>query len=355
MSYVLFESCKVVAGYKRAMILDIQRRTYYFIPVEYCTLINPDGVLTWSSSISKENYDDFLEFLVSEELVFDCPPGLVKNFVPGRTIEWDCPSRISNAIIELASIRNDNYCPLLNDILQQLDALSCRHIEVRSVETTDRDSLEKLIGILTTCSPAAYALSISISPDEADAIVDLLQSEAGVYRTNIFGWSENKTIVFNENNHGNIFFTTHIYTQTLCGIVNQDYFTINIDFFEESRRHNTCLNRKIAIDAAGNIRNCLGMTKIYGNILDTRLADVAGSGEFQQLWSVSKDRITVCSDCEFRHVCTDCRAYLENPEDILSKPLKCGYDPYTNTWGDWSTNPLKQEAIAYYEMNTVLI
>ena len=32
----------------------------------------------------------------------------------------------------------------------------------------------------------------------------------------------------------------------------------------------------------------------------------------------------------------------------LSKPLKCGYNPYTNEWADWSTNPLKQETIEYY-------
>lgn len=34
--------------------------------------------------------------------------------------------------------------------------------------------------------------------------------------------------------------------------------------------------------------------------------------------------------------------------DILSKPLKCGYNPYTGEWSDWSTNPLKQKAIEFY-------
>jgi hypothetical protein len=41
---------------------------------------------------------------------------------------------------------------------------------------------------------------------------------------------------------------------------------------------------------------------------------------------------------------------LENPEDILSKPLKCGYNPYTCEWEDWSTNPLKEKAIKYYNL-----
>jgi hypothetical protein len=58
----------------------------------------------------------------------------------------------------------------------------------------------------------------------------------------------------------------------------------------------------------------------------------------------------VCKDCEFRYICTDCRAYLEDPYNEYSKPLKCGYDPYTGEWSEWSTNPLKQAAIKYYGM-----
>ena len=47
-------------------------------------------------------------------------------------------------------------------------------------------------------------------------------------------------------------------------------------------------------------------------------------------------------------------AYLEDPENILSKPLKCGYNPYTCEWEEWSTNPLKQKAIEYYGMQDLV-
>jgi hypothetical protein len=39
---------------------------------------------------------------------------------------------------------------------------------------------------------------------------------------------------------------------------------------------------------------------------------------------------------------------VENPRDPYSKPLKCGYNPYTAEWAEWSQHPLKQDAIAYY-------
>jgi hypothetical protein len=70
--------------------------------------------------------------------------------------------------------------------------------------------------------------------------------------------------------------------------------------------------------------------------------------------NLDMDEITKCKDCEFKHICTDCRAYLENPDDQYSAPLKCGYDPYTCEWEEWSTNPLKQKAIEFYGMQELV-
>lgn len=76
--------------------------------------------------------------------------------------------------------------------------------------------------------------------------------------------------------------------------------------------------------------------------------------DFKKYWYIHKDQIEVCKDCEFRYICTDCRAYLEDPDNLYSKPLKCGYDPYTCEWEEWSTNPLKQQAIEYYGMQELV-
>jgi SPASM domain peptide maturase of grasp-with-spasm system len=135
-----------------------------------------------------------------------------------------------------------------------------------------------------------------------------------------------------------------------CGVVHPAYFTMNIPHYTESLAHNTCLNRKISIDIEGNIKNCPSMKESFGNIKDTTLEEAINKPGFKKYWNITKDQITKCKDCEFRHVCTDCRAYLENPDDMYSAPLKCGYDPYTCEWEEWSTNPLKQQAIAHYGM-----
>lgn len=93
------------------------------------------------------------------------------------------------------------------------------------------------------------------------------------------------------------------------------------------------------------------MKESFGNIKNITFQGALKAKDFKKYWNINKDKISVCKDCEFRHICTDCRAYIENPEDIYSKPLKCGYDPYTATWEEWSTNPLKQKAKAYYNID----
>ncbi len=155
----------------------------------------------------------------------------------------------------------------------------------------------------------------------------------------------------NENGMGTIFFVAdNIVNKLNCGNINKDYFSFTMDHYTESQHHNTCLNRKISIDVDGNIKNCPSMKDNFGNIKDTTLEEAINKPHFKKYWNIKKDDISVCKDCEFRHICTDCRAYIENPQDITSKPLKCGYNPYTAEWQEWSVNPLKQKAIEYYKI-----
>ena len=96
------------------------------------------------------------------------------------------------------------------------------------------------------------------------------------------------------------------------------------------------------------------MVQSFGNIKESTLAEALNHPGFKKHWNITKDQVAVCKDCEFRYICTDCRAYLEKPDDQYSKPLKCGYNPYTNTWEAWSASPLKQKAIDFYGMKDLV-
>ena len=101
------------------------------------------------------------------------------------------------------------------------------------------------------------------------------------------------------------------------------------------------------------------MPQIFGNIKNTSLEEALGQPDFKKYWNLTKDHIEVCKDCEFRYICTDCRAYTERTHTRsegldISKPLKCGYNPYTGEWEEWSTNPLKEKAIKHYGMEVLV-
>ena len=145
----------------------------------------------------------------------------------------------------------------------------------------------------------------------------------------------------------------HIKSCLDCGVVSSNYFSPNVKTFTESLAYNSCLHGKISVDVNGIIKNCPSMKEGFGYVEKIRLEDALNARTFKQLWVVTKDQIDVCKDCEFRYVCTDCRAYVEEPEDPLSKPLKCGYDPYSSTWDDWRKNPLKQKTMDHYKLNMI--
>ncbi len=71
------------------------------------------------------------------------------------------------------------------------------------------------------------------------------------------------------------------------------------------------------------------MKKSFGNIKDTTLEEALEKPGFKDLWSIKKDDIQVCKDCEFRYMCSDCRVYVKDSSNIFSKPKYCTYNPYT--------------------------
>lgn len=68
---------------------------------------------------------------------------------------------------------------------------------------------------------------------------------------------------------------------------------------------------------------------IYEN---RNLKEISSKESFRKYWYINKDQIIICKDCEYRNMCSDCLAFICDQKDILSKPLKCSYDPYCCYW-----------------------
>jgi SPASM domain peptide maturase of grasp-with-spasm system len=107
---------------------------------------------------------------------------------------------------------------------------------------------------------------------------------------------------------------------------------VTVDHFTEALQFNTCLNRKISICADGEIKACPAIGHSCGNVASVSLEAAARDPVLVQLGGITKDQVAVCRDCEFRYICTDCRAFTAEPGNQYSKPAKCSYDPYSAIW-----------------------
>lgn len=258
-------------------------------------------------------------------------------------------SIITNAIINISNNINS-----LSNIFAELDLLFCENIElvIENIgDVLDLQIIEKAIEQSSIENISLHICNLALSKYIFEAFLknNLRITNINVYKSDTF-----KSVFLTDKINTKITYTLDSFKDISCGVVASSIFNLHENHINESFHHNSCLNRKISIDSSGNIKNCPSMKESFGNIQDTTLTEAIEKPGFKKYWDINKDKILVCKDCEFRYICTDCRAYVEDPEDILSKPLKCGYNPYTGEWSEWSTNPLKQKAIDFYGMREMV-
>ncbi|AZA82973.1 grasp-with-spasm system SPASM domain peptide maturase [Chryseobacterium lactis] len=348
----LFSSCKITLGAKNSIILDVQRDSYVSIPnTLFFVIKNLD-----SSSIEsvrhdvdeedKEVFDSYIVFLVKNEFGFitDKP----NNFIYFDYEKIDIPS--NNCIIEFSSSIVD-----YNTIVSQLETIKVQALHINTYSKIDLTQIEELLNPIFNNTSIKF-VSLLLMYNRGIKENDLLKLGYNYpFLSQLFVYSS----PFEKSVYGeflNIHYTLEAQVSIKsCGQIKSDYFSCNDYLYSESHCFNSCLAGKISIDKYGNIKNCPSMTQSFGNIKETNLEEALNHKDFKKYWKLSKDQIEVCKDCEFRYICTDCRAYTElihlDKEGLdVSKPLKCGYNPYTAEWEEWSTNPIKQNAIRYYGM-----
>ncbi|MGV3503488.1 MAG: grasp-with-spasm system SPASM domain peptide maturase [Adhaeribacter sp.] len=357
----LHADCLPVKGACRSAIYDLTRNGLIFFPSDYYPVLDYLGSGPIGAQLEKledpqekQLVLDFIAFLEGQELVCYLEnPALF----PPMPEQWDCPAQIQHALVDVNQVSHD-----FPRIFEDLDALGCQYVQVRSFSNLlQLPDLYQLVEAARHKSIQGLELLLPYDPGISDADwVRLVEDQALISSLTIHSAPGARTLVVDygcdEETGRYIRKEIKVLTQQIsshhhCGLISVKHLNApTVENFFETKSFNGCLNRKVAVDAAGEIRNCPSMATSYGNIRDTSLPQAIARAGFRDLWGISKDQIAVCRDCELRHACSDCRAYLENPADIYSKPLKCGYNPYTAAWEEWSRHPQKQAAIAFYQV-----
>ncbi|MFA0961069.1 grasp-with-spasm system SPASM domain peptide maturase [Roseivirga sp. BDSF3-8] len=333
----LYANCKVTEGARRSIVCDLWHSRYDFIPNMLAYLLKEhDGM---SLEEIKAHYDHEHDDVIEEYYDF-----LLKNgygfytdephLFPALPEGYRHPGRISNAIIDMDRQSGHDYKSLFG----QLEALGCKAVQIRAYDPCPPAEWVRIMDcLLDTHIQAVEILTPHMDNVPPSEWIKVVNTYPRIGSFAVHGSPEDEV----KETPGQVpvaFIKQVISDDTHCGLVHPAFFSINIDGYTESREANNCLNGKISIDRQGQLCNCPSLPERYGHVSEVSLAEALAMQDFVRYDSITKDSVSVCSDCEFRYICSDCRAFTHEKDygteapKKYGKPAKCTYDPYTATW-----------------------
>lgn len=342
--FMMFADCIPVKGAARSAIYDLSRRKLVSFASRFLPLIEQlagrsleEACAALSTEAERKTLRNLVDYLLANELgTWTRNPAAFPPISRQRTAS----ARIHDAIVDVRAIKHDFVA-----IFAELDALGCKYVQIRAysplLSLQDLDALA-----IEALHKSILGLELLIPHDELvypdERLLELMDRRRIISRLVVHTAPVDRVLASSPDEapgapNGRVirYIQERVPDAAHCGTINSRNLSVpTTTLFTELLAHNGCLNRKIAIDELGQIKGCPAMAHVAGQFGKTSLAEAAASREITRWWDVAKDGIEVCKDCEFRYVCTDCRAHLSDPANPLSKPAKCSYDPYTGRWLD---------------------
>lgn len=342
---ILSGSCKVVDGYSRSIVIDYSRNNLYFITHQYSNLLKLLNRNKISSILNEledhesiEYFNDFLRFLMENELIFLVDDATL--FPEKSDFDFEEHTILQDVIIEMdqSHYSRNIFMRVIND----LKLTKCEDFQLRMLSDFNFDFLNEILDIINDTSCNYLEIHCTYNDYTNNETLHGFVEE-NVLISKIFVYNSpkvDKYVVINDVGEmntialGEIWYLDYPFDNgNSCGLINFENLSF-IDTYSHNRlkSKNGCLYKKLTIDIHGNIKNCPSIKKNFGNIEKDSILEILKSPQFTELWYVHKDQIETCKICEFRYNCTDCRAFISNREDIYSKPSKCNYNPITCEW-----------------------
>jgi len=309
----LASNCFFVKGYKMNLLFDTQNKLWYHIKE------NEEELLSENLERSKK------EYLYNHGIILKYP-NFLQDRLPQVNTDYISPQHCESVILDFNS--KSPYDAI--DALKKLDSLNLVNAQLRFFAIPNPVKLKEIIEFLDYLTIESVEIILPFSEDllnlfESD---DFLEKSSKVFR--VFMHSVNLGNSFRKSEIKKIYFSNEmIVDDSNCGKISPFNFSQNSKHYYKSRNFNSCLFKKIGIDVNGNIRNCPSLPEKIGNITDLNLnLDLTQFSTDK----IKKDDIEVCQDCEFRHICTDCRAFTDSKSRPNARPSKCNYNPYIAKW-----------------------
>ncbi|MDO4726058.1 MAG: grasp-with-spasm system SPASM domain peptide maturase [Porphyromonadaceae bacterium] len=313
--FSIYNCCFITKGFSRGCLIDVERNLHCSVPLELCNILDNKQIS------EKSDFFEHIEFLRNEGFLYFTDPNEVDSYSHNEIFT---PFVFNNLIFDVSNI---------DDFFSRIQKINSNEIETIQIRFYFKLNIQQIYSVLCyLVERDFYSIELLFNHDENNSTEEYLK----IYNSYEY---ITKLVVFNYMSDiypkiKNIFFVQQeLESENQCGKISENLFCPNLRTFLSAKTANSCLYKKISIDKKGYIKNCPSMNKSYGNIDDNiTLKEALSIPDFTKLWHITKDQIEVCKDCEFRYICTDCRCFITDKNNILSKPKNCKYNPYSTEW-----------------------
>ena len=354
--WMLYPNVVTTKGYNRSVIADLYRRRFRYIPNLLTDILVglKDQPLTGEMLLSKVDPDsrdelsDQLQLLLAEDYLLQSSRTMHERLsVP--VAEKTPETLITDCIIEL----NEDSSYSLPTFFKILNGLGVKFVEIRFLDVS---SFEKNFREIQENLADSVIESLQMLAPFDESICAVLKNEYRDFeRLNLFTfYNASVSIPFDDVVFGVRFSSQKRIDNSMCGCISPDYFTFDLQNDRLNKTQNNCLAGKLSIDFTGKIKNCPSKLSDYGSLKETNLEDLVNASEFQTDWLITKEKVLICSDCEFRWMCSDCRVFIQDKNNPFSKPAKCKYNPYISKWG-WEEGYLPEHETGISIINNKVV
>ncbi|WP_306354069.1 grasp-with-spasm system SPASM domain peptide maturase [Flavobacterium sp. '19STA2R22 D10 B1'] len=323
----LFECCIPTKGVKRGVILDLQREEIYIFPNSIIDILQEYSekcMITFFEDFNdeKETFKKYAHYLLKHELIFTCSDEHVFQKIE---MDFNVPFYVDIITLEISNLQLFKK----RFIHEQLENSGCKSL----ILILENDIVEYVVEVLVLLNKSKIQnifLFILYNENLSSTINDLLRPYGRLCEIVFYNapFTKGRDDVCSPR----IIQIENCFTEILNKkIESKNDFIINTLAYVESLTCNLFLNRRVYIDNEGNVKyNNLGNS--FGNIKFKNLELIISQSDFLEIWSVTKDQIEICRDCEFRYICPDRRIPEKKNDTLYFHKTKCAYNPYTNEW-----------------------
>ncbi len=313
----IYAFCKVIKGQENYVICDFQKKNLKHIPDTLALIIEQfkenEFVTVKNNFIDQKTvFNSYVNYLTQNKFAFFSD--YRDEFIDIKD-DFETPEIINNAILEY----DFNKYNIIS-VLEQLDELFCKYIEIRILNFTI-ENLNYLADIFETTILCGFRSIVVYLPysetTESKIIYQKLKKYKKIHMIVFYNTTDKVKISSKIQNLQYI-------KSGIDEIRNKNFqeknLIIDLNYFFEAQQKNPYYNKKVSIDYLGNVKNCIKNKSVFGNTNTHMLESIIKTKEFQEFWNVSHDKILKICNSELRYnklVSNDLKKVSEHLYEII--------------------------------------